>query len=85
MYTPITPERRIVRQYLKHIANARQHRIDAVHDRLVHRLGEHREDFGESECADQCRNERDAAGEVGHIERETVVGMDSILTDEREE
>ena len=81
MPVPINPERMIVRQYWVTSREFRNHGVEGVDDRLARRLAHHADDFGETEGADQCRHQRDAAGQVVKSECVAIIRIERFLTD----
>ena len=75
----------IVRQYLQHVHDARQRRAE-LHDlRPRETLAHHGQHFGEAECADQHRDQPEAARKVGIAEREALIGIHAVLPDAGDE
>ena len=78
MNVPITPERRIVRQYCDHVASFGITESNGLIFTGARRSLHRHQQLGEAEGADQRRHELNAAGEVAVAEGEAVVGVDAL-------
>ena len=70
---------------LRDLAKARQHGVAHLDHLPFGRIGQRGQHFRETKCADQRRDQRDAAGELAPSESEPVMGVEPLLADLRHE
>ena len=84
-HTPITPERRMVRQYFNTSMMRGSGEPNSMIFGRAETLAHHREHFRKAESADQDRDEPESAGEIGIAEAEALIGIHAFLADAGDE